>query len=158
MTVSYSVMFMYSCESTFVVWINEVHFEKHDYIGAIVTPNISRHLKHAMRVRAGDNEVHFADKIMKINRGNEMRKRLLVITGSNFYILDPASFRCKRQIPLETINALCLSELNDNFFAIIVASGNDMLLASSRKTEIVTVLHTALKSLRLDLNVEFTNR
>ena len=111
-----------------------------------------------VRVYAGDNEVHFADKIMKINRGNEMRKRLLVITGTNFYILDPASFRCKRQIPLETINALCLSELNDNFFAVIVASGNDMLLASSRKTEIVTVLHTALKSLRLDLNVEFTNR
>ncbi|PKI63461.1 hypothetical protein CRG98_016128 [Punica granatum] len=63
----------------------------------------------------------------------------------------------KRRIALAAVEKMCLSELSDNFFAIIVPTEYDLLMASTRKTEIVTVLVEATKS-DYELEVNFSKR
>lgn len=109
--------------------------------------------------RHGDQMVLFADVIMKVSKQCRMSKRILIITDSAMYILGVDVFLLKRRIPLRSVSELCLSELNDNFFAIIIPAESDCLLASTRKTEIVTVLVEATKKLVPDgLTVTFSNR
>jgi hypothetical protein len=65
---------------------------------------------------------------------------------------------------VQNIEKLSLSELSDNFFAISVPSEYDCLMASTRKSEIVTVLVEAVKQLinspspEKELQVKFSNR
>jgi hypothetical protein len=88
-----------------------------------------------------------------------MQKRLILITDVALYILETESFRVKRRISLETLESLRLSELNDNFFAVIIPAEYDYLLASTRKTEVVTVLLEATRKLTgHNISVKFSNR
>jgi len=52
-----------------------------------------------------------------------MQKRVLMMTDLAIYNLDPSNFKCKRRISLRDLGAICLSQLNDNFFSIRVPSG-----------------------------------
>eukprot|EP00245_Coleochaete_scutata_P011389 TRINITY_DN4212_c0_g1_i2.p1 TRINITY_DN4212_c0_g1~~TRINITY_DN4212_c0_g1_i2.p1 ORF type:complete len:202 (-),score=35.60 TRINITY_DN4212_c0_g1_i2:73-678(-) len=110
--------------------------------------------------KQGDKAVLFADTVLKVDRRAKMVKRLLLITDLALHILEPDTFKLKRRILLQQIEAVCLSELNDNFFAVIVPSEYDYFLASTRKTEIVTVLVEATKKLGNinPVHVNFSNR
>lgn len=82
-----------------------------------------------------------------------------MITDLAIYIVNPDTDALKRRIALGDIDKMCLSELRDNFFAIIVPREYDLLMASTRKTEIVTVLVEATKSAYdYELEVVFANR
>lgn len=63
---------------------------------------------------------------------------------------------------MQAIGRLCLSELSDNFFAVSIPTEYDCLMASTRKSEIVTVLVEAVKQLlnssEEGLQVDFCNR
>lgn len=88
-----------------------------------------------------------------------MKRRILVITDFAIYVVDPDTAALKRRIALAALERLCLSELSDNFFAMIIPTEYDILMASTRKTEIVTVLVEALKSTsEYELEVVFSNR
>lgn len=88
-----------------------------------------------------------------------MKRRILLITEFAIYIVDPETNALKRRIALGAVNKLCLSELSDNFFAVIVPSEYDCLMASTRKTEIVTVLVEATNSTSAyEVQVVFSNR
>ncbi|KAJ0043399.1 hypothetical protein Pint_17636 [Pistacia integerrima] len=56
------------------------------------------------------------------------------------------------------VEKMSLSELSDNFFAIVIPYEYDLLMASTRKSEIVTVLVEATKSDSAQLEVVFSNR
>lgn len=87
-----------------------------------------------------------------------MKLRVLLITDFAIYIVDPETGALKRRIALAAVDKLCLSELSDNFFAIIIPSEYDILMASTRKSEIVTVLVDATKSTSdYELEVTFSN-
>lgn len=106
----------------------------------------------------GDKAVLFADAVIKVDRKFRMQKRLILITDVALYILETESFRVKRRISLETLESLRLSELNDNFFAVIIPAEYDYLLASTRKTEVVTVLLEATRKLTgHNISVKFSN-
>ncbi|XP_058096058.1 uncharacterized protein LOC131241290 isoform X2 [Magnolia sinica] len=110
-------------------------------------------------ISAGDQQVLFADKILKFTGSGKMKRRILLITDFAIYIVDPEVNALKRRIALAAVDKLCLSELSDNFFAIIVPSEYDCLMASTRKTEIVTVFVEATKSTSdYELEVAFSNR
>lgn len=82
-----------------------------------------------------------------------------MITGSAIYLVDPDADVLKRRIMLASIDKICLSKLSDNFFAVIVPSEYDCLMASTRKTEIVTVLVEASKiRSEYEIGVVFSNR
>ena len=107
----------------------------------------------------GDRQVLFADKALKFTGSGKMKRRILLITDFAIYIIDPETDTLKRRIALAAVERLCLSELSDNFFAIIVPTEYDLLMASTRKTEIVTLLVDATKNMSdYELEVVFSNR
>ncbi|XP_058096059.1 uncharacterized protein LOC131241290 isoform X3 [Magnolia sinica] len=127
---------------------------KGDYIDVTSHPYLIKILE-----RQGDQQVLFADKILKFTGSGKMKRRILLITDFAIYIVDPEVNALKRRIALAAVDKLCLSELSDNFFAIIVPSEYDCLMASTRKTEIVTVFVEATKSTSdYELEVAFSNR
>lgn len=88
-----------------------------------------------------------------------MKRRILLITDFAIYIVDPDTDALKRRIALAAVEKLCLSELSDNFFSIIIPTEYDLLMASTRKTEIVIVLVDATKSASdYELEVSLSNR
>eukprot|EP00271_Cylindrocystis_brebissonii_P010123 TRINITY_DN26218_c0_g1_i1.p1 TRINITY_DN26218_c0_g1~~TRINITY_DN26218_c0_g1_i1.p1 ORF type:complete len:226 (-),score=58.27 TRINITY_DN26218_c0_g1_i1:1130-1807(-) len=108
--------------------------------------------------KQGDYSLYFADTIIKMNSSMHLKKQLLVVTGKALYLFHSSTFHCKRRIPLASIVALYLSELSDNFLAADLDGENSFLLASTRKTEIVTVvLEASKKQLDIEVNVVFTN-
>lgn len=109
--------------------------------------------------KQGDRHVLFADSVVKLSRSGKVKRQVFMITDVAAYILDAQWGNLKRRISLQAIEKVCLSELSDNFFAIIVPSEYDNLLASTRKTEIVTVLVEATKKVMGNpLEVVFSNR
>lgn len=109
--------------------------------------------------KQGDKKVLFADTVMKFTSTGKLKRRILLVTDFAVYIVDPESGALKRRIALAAVEKLCLSELSDNFFAIIIPTEYDLLMASTRKTEIVTVLVDATKSQSdYELDVLFSNR
>ncbi|KAI3956398.1 hypothetical protein MKX01_016811 [Papaver californicum] len=108
--------------------------------------------------KQGDRKVLFADKVLKFTGSGKMKRRVLLITEFAIYIVSPETGSLKRRIALGAVDKLCLSELSDNFFAIVIPSEFDILMASTRKSEIVTVLVDATKSTSdYELEVAFSN-
>lgn len=96
---------------------------------------------------------------MKFTGSGKLKRRILLITDFAIYICDPETDSLKRRIALAAVESLCLSELSDNFFAVIIPTEYDLLMASTRKTEIVTVLVNATKSASdFELEVSLSNR
>lgn len=88
-----------------------------------------------------------------------MKRRILVITNFAIYVVDQETYTLKRRIALAAVEKLCLSELSDNFFSIIVPTEYDLLLASTRKTEIVSLLVESMKNTsNYELEVHLSNR
>ncbi|XP_051143578.1 uncharacterized protein LOC127259999 [Andrographis paniculata] len=112
-----------------------------DYIGVQSRPYIRKILE-----KQGDKKILFADKVLKYTCSGKLKRRLLLITDFALYIVDPETDSLRRRIALAAVEKLCLSKLKDNFFAIIIPTEYDLLMASTRKTEIATVLVDATKS------------
>ncbi|XP_061355194.1 uncharacterized protein LOC133299720 [Gastrolobium bilobum] len=111
--------------------------------------------------KQGDKQVLFADKVLKFTGSGKMKRCVLLITDFAIYIVDPEVDALKRRIALAAVEKVCLSELRDNFFAVVIPTEYDLLMASTRKTEIVTVLVEATKSKSasgFELDVVFSNR
>ncbi|XP_054796332.1 uncharacterized protein LOC129301764 isoform X1 [Prosopis cineraria] len=127
---------------------------KGDYIDVPSQPSLMKILQ-----KQGDKQVLFADKVLKFTGLGKMKKRILLITDFAIYIVDPDTGALKRRIALAAVERMCLSELSDNFFAVIIPTEYDLFMASTRKTEIVTVLVEATKSASdYQLDVVFSNR
>ncbi|EPS66925.1 hypothetical protein M569_07850, partial [Genlisea aurea] len=124
-----------------------------DYIGVQSRPYLLKILD-----KQGDRKVLFADKVLKFTGSGKMKKRILLITNFAIYIIDPETDVLKRRIALAAVEKLSLSQLNDNFFSIIVPYEYDVLMASTRKDEIVRVLVEATKTASdYELEVSRTN-
>lgn len=107
----------------------------------------------------GDRQVLFADKVLKFTSTGKMKRRILIVTDFALYVIDPETFSLKRRITLSAVEKLYLSKLSDNFFAIVIPTEYDMLMASTRKTEIVTVLVDAAKNTsNFELDVIFKDK
>ena len=107
----------------------------------------------------GDRQILFADKVLKFTATGKMKRRILIITDYAVYIIDPETSSLKRRITLAAVEKLYLSTLCDNFFVIGIPTEYDILMASTRKTEIVTVLVEATKNAsNFELDVIFKNR
>ncbi|XP_008794989.1 myosin IB heavy chain-like [Phoenix dactylifera] len=127
---------------------------KGDYLDVPSDPYLS-----SMLSKRGDQKVLFADKVLKFTGSGKIKQCIMLITECAIYIVDPDADVLKRRMPLATVDKICLSKLSDNFFAIIVPSEYDCLMASTRKTEIVSVLVEATKGRSdYEVGVVFSNR
>ncbi|KAG8638356.1 hypothetical protein MANES_14G019200v8 [Manihot esculenta] len=126
---------------------------KRDYLDIPSHPYLMKVLQ-----KRGDSHVFFADKVMKFTGSGKMKRHILLITNIAIYIVDPETDALKRRIVLAAVEKISLSELSDNFFAIIIPTEYDILMASKRKTEIVTVLFEAIKNAsNYELELVFSN-
>ncbi|XP_028795089.1 uncharacterized protein LOC114750662 [Neltuma alba] len=108
--------------------------------------------------KQGDKQVLFADKVLRLTGSGKMKRRILLITEFAIYIVDPESDALRRRITLAAVEKMYLSALSDNFFAIIIPTEYDLLMVSTRKTEIVTVLVKATKKAsNHELKLGFSN-
>ncbi|KAL9683537.1 hypothetical protein QQ045_015359 [Rhodiola kirilowii] len=124
-----------------------------DYLDVPSNPRLINILK-----KQGDGKLLFADKVVKFTGTGKMKKRILLITSSAIYMVDPDTTSLKRRVILKNIDKISLSEMSDNFFAITIRTEYDLLIASTRKTEIVTILVDAVKSASdHELEVEIAN-
>lgn len=126
---------------------------KGDYLDVPSNPYLMKILQ-----KQGDKQVLFADKVLKFTGSGKMKRRIFLITDFAIYIVDPDTDALKRRIALAAVDKICLSELIDNFYAIIIPTEYDLLMASTRKSEIVTVLVDAIKNASdYELEVVFSN-
>ncbi|KAK1399470.1 TH1 domain-containing protein [Heracleum sosnowskyi] len=114
---------------------------KGDYLGVTSIPFLEKILE-----KHGDKKVFFADKVLKFTSTGKMKRRILLVTDFAVYIVDPDMGTLKRRVSLAAVEKVSLSELSDNFFAIIIPTEYDILMASTRKTEIVNMLMEATQS------------
>ncbi|XP_073146420.1 uncharacterized protein [Henckelia pumila] len=114
---------------------------KGDYLNVRSRPYIMKILD-----KQGDRKILFADKVLKFTCSGKMKHRVLLITDFAIYIVDPDTDTLKRRVALAAVEKLCLSELSDNFFAIIIPTEYDLLMASTRKTEIAAVFVETTRS------------
>ncbi|KAK2390599.1 hypothetical protein P8452_27865 [Trifolium repens] len=127
---------------------------KRDYINVSSHPSITKILR-----KQGDQEVLFADKVLKFTGSGKMKSRILIITDFAVYIVDPEIDSLKRRIALAAVDKICLSKLNDNFLAVIIPTEYDLLIASARKIEIITAFNEATtKASDYELEVVTSNR
>ncbi|ONK69833.1 uncharacterized protein A4U43_C05F27210 [Asparagus officinalis] len=124
-----------------------------DYIGVESDPYLKKILS-----KQGDTTVLFADKVLKFTGSGKMKRRILLITDFAIYLVDPEADSLKRRIALAAVDRLCLSQLSDNFFAIIIPTEYDLLMASIRRKEIISVLVEATKSTSEEIEVVYSNR
>ncbi|KAJ9139800.1 hypothetical protein P3X46_030499 [Hevea brasiliensis] len=126
---------------------------KGDYLDVPSHPYLMKILQ-----KQGDNQVLFSDKVLKFTSSGKVKRRILLIIDFAIYIVDPENDALKRRIALGSVEKIFLSELRDNFFAIIIPTEYDIPMASTRKTETVTVLVEATKSASdYELEAVFSN-
>ncbi|XP_078175168.1 myosin heavy chain-like protein [Carex rostrata] len=109
--------------------------------------------------KRGDQKLLFADRIIKLTGSGKIKQRAMMITDRAIYLADMDSCALRRRISLASIDRLCLSKLKDNFFALIIPTEYDCLMASTRKNEIVSILVEATKiKPSYEIGVVFSNR
>ncbi|KAL9262630.1 Myosin ID heavy chain-like protein [Drosera capensis] len=94
----------------------------------------------------GDQQVLFADKVLKYTGKGKVKRRFLIISEFAVYIIDPETNALKRRVSLAAVEKIFMSQLHDHFIAIHVPTEYDILLASTRKTEIAIKLVDATRS------------
>lgn len=111
---------------------------KCDYLDVPSIPFLEKILE-----KHGDKKVFFADRVVKFTSTGKMKRRILLVTDFAVYVVDPDMGTLKRRVSLAAVEKVSLSELSDNFFAIIIPTEYDILMASARNTEIVSILMEA---------------
>lgn len=135
-----------------------------DYLGLAGNPIITK-LLCAQHKEKGT--LLFSDEIDKINRKNKSQRRILLLTPTAIYNLAPGKYKCNRRIELKDVSGVSVSPLADNFVVLQVAKEYDYVFVAERKTELLTALNDAIKTLTgqalpisysMDINVKTKNK
>jgi len=123
-----------------------------DYINSKLYPQIQKVVQ--------GNKILFADSVSKVNRSCKLQTRVIVMTSEEVLIFRAIAKKTgiqigpvSRRIVLSKITSATLSTFADGYLALNICNGAEasILMDSTRKAEIVTVL----KDLRSDLQIEF---
>lgn len=114
---------------------------------------------------AAQEEIIFADSMMKVNRRGKPEKRDFIITNAAFYVICQAVvkkqlvYKLTRRTAIADISSLSLSTLADNCLVIHVPNEYDNLIENDKKTEIVAVVMEAFENItRRKLPVNFSDK
>jgi hypothetical protein len=88
--------------------------------------------------------VVFSDEVYKINKWNVSQLRVLLISDNFLFNLVPKSLKCRRRIPLSSIQAITLSIDSDDFI-VHVSDSNHYWYRSERRKEIVLAIERGAK-------------
>lgn len=133
-----------------------------DYIGFETSP-------HLQALVGRRERIEFADKVNKYDRRFKVSKRDLLLSAKNIYLIGREQIKkgpekgviqdvVKRKLPLEQIQSVSLSTLQDDFFVLHVINDYASLLESVFKTEFLTVFSKKYESQTgKKLHIEFSN-
>eukprot|EP01118_Nematostelium_gracile_P018761 TRINITY_DN8465_c0_g1_i2.p1 TRINITY_DN8465_c0_g1~~TRINITY_DN8465_c0_g1_i2.p1 ORF type:complete len:613 (-),score=169.45 TRINITY_DN8465_c0_g1_i2:179-1828(-) len=106
-----------------------------------------RELKAAVQAMSGkEDEILFADNVMKVNRRGKPEKRFFVVTQDAFYIVTvqvkkkETFYVVTRRTALADVTSISLSTLQDNLICLHVPKEYDNLIECDKKTEIAAVV------------------
>jgi len=108
----------------------------------------------------GGSTVLFADEIDKINRKAKTQRRVLLLTSQAVYNLGVAKdkFKENRRLSIRAISRVSVSKQADNFVVLHCASEYDYVVICERKTEFLTALADAFKTLTSStLGIDFSD-
>ncbi|KAJ5074102.1 hypothetical protein M0811_00730 [Anaeramoeba ignava] len=109
--------------------------------------------------KSNNSKILFSGKVQKMNKRNKIQERVLMVTDEFVYNLDPGSYKSKREISINKINSIAVSNLPDNFFVIKVNDEYDYLFISPNKTEIISRIIGAYQKLTGNpLNLLFSDQ
>ncbi|KYR02066.1 myosin IE [Tieghemostelium lacteum] len=138
-----------------------------DYLELPSNPNQQKYIAAMQNLfqTYGDQEVLFADYVIKVNPKGTPQKRGIVVTNENIYKHDPKNYKVKKWgTPLADIQSISLSPNKDTFMVIhCKAPSRDFVLdlgingyeAVSEMTAVIVQQVQKLTSVRL--TVQFTN-
>ncbi|CAI8598420.1 unnamed protein product [Vicia faba] len=92
---------------------------KRDYINFNSHPSLTKILH-----KQGDQEVLFADKLLKFTSSGKMKSRILLITDFAIYIVDPEIDSLKRRIALAAVDKICITTRKASDYELEVVSSN----------------------------------
>ncbi len=117
----------------------------HDYLAVASNPSVRRLLDKSIAPGSAPERVLFSDFLVKINPRGKPQERVLLVTDKALYNLLPTDYsKCKRRIPLDSLDAVTVSQASDEF-VLHVPSEYDYRMMSLRKTEVVAVVEAAFK-------------
>ena len=122
-----------------------------DHAGLRGSPEVLKFM-----AKHGETSVLFSEQVLKINRRHEAVPRVFLVADSAVYLLNAETHRIHRKIPLRAVECVRMSELPDNFVAIVNPAEYDSLVVCSRKIEAVaamSVAYLALTGSRLDVQL-----
>jgi hypothetical protein len=86
------------------------------------------------------SNIQFCDEVQKVNERLKSQTRILLITDTTLYYVEPGLKTVKGALSLLDVDSVDVSPFNDNYFLIHSKSGVDLLMYAEKKTEILTVL------------------
>lgn len=116
--------------------------------------------------QSGESTIIFSDIVKKVNKRDKVQERALVITTKAVYNFEKfpkpkktGLYEQRRRISFDSINAVSLSKLSDNYFIIHVPSEYDYVIETPKKAILVTLLKDAIKKYNgKDLTINFANQ
>mmetsp|Transcript_28699 Transcript_28699/g.39654 ORF Transcript_28699/g.39654 Transcript_28699/m.39654 type:complete len:251 (-) Transcript_28699:188-940(-) len=108
----------------------------------------------SLLAKEGDRSVLLTTNVFKLMRLGVLERRTLLLTERFLYLLHPDNLHVIRLIPHQDIERIQMSELADNFVAIMVPRTHDLLLVCSHKVELARQLSLS----NPNITFSFTNR
>jgi myosin-1 len=137
-----------------------------DFVGDYIKYEENVKLQEVINSNGGSQEeVVFADNMIKVNRRGTLQKRFFIITNNAFYVISQSVkkkeiiLKLTRRTSIADIGSVTLSTLADNYLVIHVPTEYDNLIENDKKTEIVAILMEYYELLtKRKLLVNFSDR
>jgi hypothetical protein len=93
----------------------------------------------------GISVVVFSAHCLKVNRRDELKRRILVVSDVGVLLMDERTKRIRRKFAWKDLKCVRMSVYADDFFALIAPDEYDVLCACNRKTEAIVAMRKMWK-------------
>lgn len=93
----------------------------------------------------GVSIVVFSAHCLKVNRRDELKRRILVVSDVGVLLMDERTKRIRRKFAWKDLKCVRMSVYADDFFALVAPDEYDVLCACNRKTEAIVAMREMWK-------------
>lgn len=93
----------------------------------------------------GISVVVFSAHCLKVNRRDELKRRILVVSDVGVLLMDERTKRIRRKFAWKDLKCVRMSVYADDFFALVAPDEYDVLCACNRKTEAIVAMREMWK-------------
>lgn len=93
----------------------------------------------------GISVVVFSAHCLKVNRRDELKRRILVVSDVGVLLMDERTKKIRRKFAWKDLKCVRMSVYADDFFALVAPAEYDVLCACNRKTEAIVAMREMWK-------------